>query len=254
MSARHRPWSRVPAWVPVALAALLLVQVAWRVNQHPDAPTASDLPPAPKARTLRLLAMGEPETLARLGMVYLQSFDLNAGNRIPYRELDYGRLADWLAALLTLDPRSQYPMFAAARVYAEVPDPARQRQMLEFVHQQFLADPERRWPWMAHAALVAKHRLRDLSLARVYAQAVDRNTTSRNVPLWARQMEIFILEDMKEIDAARIMLGGLLASGQIEDPAELRFLEQRLRDMEAASGSGSKAPGQSAGPQGLSTK
>ena len=52
------------------------------------------------------------------------------------------------------------------------------------------------------------------------------------MPLWARQMEIFILEDMNELEAARIMLGGLLESGGIQDPSERRFLKQRLRELE----------------------
>jgi hypothetical protein len=45
-------------------------------------------------------------------------------------------------------------------------------------------------------------------------------------------MEIFILEDMDELEAARIMLGGLLASGKVTDPAELSFLKQRLQELE----------------------
>jgi hypothetical protein len=45
-------------------------------------------------------------------------------------------------------------------------------------------------------------------------------------------MEIFILEDMNELEAARIMLGGLIESGTVTDPAELRFLRQRLEEME----------------------
>ena len=53
-----------------------------------------------------------------------------------------------------------------------------------------------------------------------------------SVPLWARQMEIFILEDMNELEAARILLGGLLESGAIHDPAEARFLQQRLEELE----------------------
>jgi hypothetical protein len=53
------------------------------------------------------------------------------------------------------------------------------------------------------------------------------------VPLWAKQMEIFILEDMDQLEAAKIMLGGLLQSGQIDDPAEARFLAQRLKELEA---------------------
>ena len=45
-------------------------------------------------------------------------------------------------------------------------------------------------------------------------------------------MELFILEDMNELEAARIMLGGLLASGAIQDPAEARFLAGRLKSLE----------------------
>ena len=78
--------------------------------------------------------------------------------------------------------------------------------MLELIHEQFLLDPNRRWPWLAHAALLAKHRLRDCRLRDAKAAAIDRHTTAVDVPLWARQMEIFILEDMNELEAARIML------------------------------------------------
>ena len=81
--------------------------------------------------------------------------------------------------------------------------------------------------------MLAKHRLKDLALARRYAQAIDRYTRASDVPLWAKHMEIFILEDMNELEAARIMLGGLLASGTIRDPAEARFLAERLKALEA---------------------
>ena len=157
-------------------------------------------------------------------MLYLQSFEVQT--------LDYQRLLAWLNAVLELDPRSQYPLFLAARVYAENADAARSRMAIQFVHEAFLDDPNRRWPWLAHAALLAKHRLKDLELARRYAQALERNTTSRDIPLWARQMEIFILEDMNELEAAKIMLGGLIESGTVTDPAELRFLRQHLEELE----------------------
>jgi hypothetical protein len=46
-------------------------------------------------------------------------------------------------------------------------------------------------------------------------------------------MEIFILEDMNELEAAKVMLGGLLATGRIRDPEEKRFLQGRLAEIEA---------------------
>jgi hypothetical protein len=193
----------------------------------------SDLPPPPRPEALRLASFGESEAAARLAMLYLQAFDYGGANRVPYQKLDYERLIGWLESILALDPRSDYPLFSAARIYAEIPDPARSRRVLEFVYRAFFDDPNRRWPWLAHAALVAKHRLGDLPLALRYAQAVERYTTDPNVPLWAKQMEIFILEDMNELQAARIMIAGLLQSGRIRDPAELRFLRQRLEELEA---------------------
>ena len=159
-------------------------------------------------------------------MLYVQAFD---------QPRDYRSLIGWLRNALDLDPRSQYPLFAAARIYAEVPDPARARLMLDFIHEQYLLDPNRRWPWLAHASLLAKHRLRDLPLARRYAADIDRHTTAADVPLWAKQMEAFILEDMNELEAARVVLGGLLASGKVRDPDEVRFLRQKLDELEKRS-------------------
>ena len=212
-----------PGWLWWLMGASLAAQIGWHARLGTPRPAGEELPPAPRAAALRLASFGEAPAASRLSMLYLQAFDL--------RTLDYARLAAWLRALLELDPRGSYPLFTAARVYAEIPDAARSRVMLEFVHEQFLLDPNRRWPWLAHAALLAKHRLHDLPLARRYAAAIDRHTTAPDVPLWARQMEIFIVEDMNELEAARIMLGGLLASGRITDPAEIAFLKQRLEEL-----------------------
>jgi hypothetical protein len=217
-----RPVSAVPRWVLAILALSLATQIGWEAHRETGPAAAVELPPAPGAQALRLASFGEPEAAARLAMVHLQS----------YRTPDYGRLVDWLEAILELDPRSQYPLFSAARVYAETADPLRSRMALEFVYRQFLHDPNRRWPWLAHAALLAKHRLKDLPLARRYAQALQRHASATDVPPWVKQMEIFILEDLNELEAARILIGSLLESGALYDPAELRFLRQRLEELE----------------------
>ncbi|MGC2518794.1 MAG: hypothetical protein WA373_06770 [Burkholderiales bacterium] len=229
----ERPIAHVPRLVLALLALGLAAQVALRATSAPPRPTAADLTPAPSAAALRLASFGDPIALAKVLMLHLQAFDYQSGSNVPYRDLDYGRLEDWLSRILELDPRGQYPLLAASRLYAEVPVEAKQRSMLEFVYREFFVDPDRRWPWLAHAAAVAKHKLHDLPLARRYAAAIQRYATAPDVPLWARQMEIFILEDMDELETARIMIGGEIASGRVKDPAELKFLDQRLKEMEA---------------------
>lgn len=231
----ERPVSAVPRAILAFLAVALAAQLALKAGAARPSATAEDLPPVPSIGALRLASFGEPVALAKGLMLYLQAFDYQSGTRVPYRDLDYDRVEAWLAAILELDPSGQYPLLAASRLYAEVPDEAKQRSMLEFIYRQFLLDPNRRWPWLAHATALAKHRLHDLPLALRYARAIQQHAVASNVPLWARQMEAFILEDMDELETARLIIGGYIQSGDVKDPGELRFLEERLKALESRS-------------------
>ncbi|GGZ06496.1 hypothetical protein ACFFTM_18835 [Pseudoduganella plicata] len=219
----------VPRAVLLSLAAALAAQVSWHALRPAPAPFASALPPAPPLAVLRLASLGEPEALARLSMLALAAHDGQAGAALSLRALDYGRVVAWLERILALDPRARAPLAAASEVYAAVPDPERVRTMLDFVERHFAADPARRWPWMAQAALIARHRLHDLPLARRYAR--ELRLRAPDAPAWARQMEAFVLEEMDEHEAARALIGALLGSGAVTDPNELRFLEGRLEGM-----------------------
>jgi len=229
---RERPVRDVPSPVKLAVLAALAAQLAWGALRPAPQATAEALPRPPSAAVLRLAALGEPVAAAKLLMLYIQAFDYRAGSRVPYRKLDYDALIGWLDRILALDPSGQYPLWSAARLYAEVPDPVRQRKMLDFIYREYLADPNRRWPWLAHATVVAKHQLKDLPLARKYAVALQQHTTDPSAPLWVKQMEPFILEDMGELERARIMIGGLIASGQVKDRRDAQLLEERLKALE----------------------
>ena len=225
----ERPLAAVPRGVFVALVAALALQIAWSSMQPKPVARAAALDSPPGVNAMRTASLGEPVALAQLTTLYLQAFDNQPGISIPFRELDYARVIEWLAAILELDPVGQYPLLMAAQVYAQVPDRARERLMIDFIHEQFLRAPNRRWRWLAHAAIRAKHRLNDDALALDYARDITRLAPA--APSWARQMQIFILEDIGEIESARIMLGGLLAGGEITDERELHFLTERLESL-----------------------
>lgn len=224
-------------YVPLATIVLLLVtlaaQVALHTLQEPATARVRPLPEPPRATLVAALGFGDRITIAKLTMLWLQSFDNQPGVSIAFAELDYSRLIGWLDVILEVDGLAQYPLLAASRIYAEVPDGARAGAMLDFVERAFLEDPNRRWPWLAHAVYVAKHRLHDAERALRYATTLATRATGPDVPGWARQMRIFVLEDMGEIEAAKVLLGGLLDSGRITDPHELWFLSQRLAELEA---------------------
>lgn len=219
------------------LVATLVAQIGFALLQPRPSAIARDLPVLPSAAVLRVASLGDPIPLAQMLMLYLQAFDTQPGISIPFLDLDYARVEQWLGRILELDPAGQYPLLAASEVYTQVPDPQKQRHMLEFIYDRFLEDPNRRWPWLAHAAILARHRLNDPALALRYAEALRRRATGRNVPGWAKQMEIFLRADLGEHEAAKALLGGLLASGTITDPHEIRFLIERLQQIKSAENS-----------------
>jgi len=231
-SGTERTIGTVPRPVVALLVVAFCLQVAWQALQPKPSARAEELDDPPAPSILRSVALGEPIALAQFLTLYLQAFDNQPGISIPFLDLDYSRVTAWLDAILTLDPVGQYPLLMASQIYSQVPDPARQRHMCEFVRKQFDLDPNRRWRWLAHCAIVAKHRLGDTRLALAYAEAITRE--ARLASGWARQMRIFILEDLGEIESATVLLGGLLASGEVTDPKEIHFLTKKMEQLKAA--------------------
>ena len=232
--ARQRSIRSVPMWLRWLLPAMMLAQIAFRTIEPAPAALAAQLAPPPAINSLRLGALGEPVGFALLLTLNLQAFDTQPGVSIPFSQLDYVNLVQWLDTIATLDPTTSYPLLLASQVYSQVPDEAKQRAVLDFVYREFLEDPVLRWRWLAHASIIAKHRLDDPRLALRYARAIADDADDSRVPSWARQMHIFLLEDLEETEAARILLGGLLTSGTVTDEHEVRFLMERLKAMESA--------------------
>ena len=225
----ERPFSTVPRWVLAVFLVALTAHGALRFFEaRPQASAAALEAPLPDA-ALRVLSLGEPQALSQWLTLYLQAFDNQPGISIPFAELDYARVSAWLKAALTLDPAAQYPLMMASQLYGQAPGEARQRDMCEFVHREFRNNPNARWRWLAHCAIMARHRLKDLPLALHYAEDITRHAGRASG--WARQMRIFLLEDMGEVERAAVLLGGLLANKEVSDPKELHFLTEQLEKL-----------------------
>ncbi|MDO8892463.1 MAG: hypothetical protein Q7V00_11500 [Sulfurimicrobium sp.] len=231
----ERAISAVPKPVLALLALALALQIFWSLRAPPPQANAHALPSPPSRDVIAAVSFGERIPASQALALYLQAFDNQPGISIPFQHLDYSVVIQWLERMLELDGHAQYPLLMATHLYAQVPDPVRQKQMLDFTYQHFFAAPNQRWQWLAHAAIVAKHRLHDLPLALKYAQAITRHANGPDVPHWAQQMPIFILEEMGETESAKILLGGLLANNTLSDPHEIRFLTERLNALETQS-------------------
>ena len=229
----YRPIEHVPLltllsiWILIAIGLAMQIQV----SRSFPAPTAAaiELPQTPSATVLSAMSLGDEVTFGKVASLWLQAFDNQQGQSVPFKELDYERVASWLKGILDLDPKAQYPMFNAARIYSVIKDKPRVRIMLEFIRSEFHEDPALRWEWLATAATLAKNELEDLPLALEYANILRTETEGLDhVPNWAKQMEVFLLEEHNEFSAAATLLLNLIESGEVTDPQEFRLLFDRL--------------------------
>ncbi len=104
--------------------------------------------------------------------------------------------------------------------------------MVEYVVTAFRRNPSMYWRWMADAAVIAKHRLRDIALAEQLASELDQRTKGVPIPSWARQMHIFLKADLGERELAIAIISALIESGDVSSPEEINFLRHRLQLLE----------------------
>ncbi len=232
---KDRPVSDVPVQVKVFLVCALVFQLLWHGFQDPVVANAEDLAPPLSTRTYVMSSLGEPIAVSKFLNLWLQAFDNQPGASISFHQLNYPRLTEWLDTILELDPEGPYPMLVAARVYGSIKDPVKQRIMTEYIFFKFNEKPNKYWRWLAHAIITAKHEIKDNNLALKYAHALAEKATGENVPYWAKDMKIIVLEDMGEVEAAKILVGALIDSGEITDPYELRFLTGKIAILEEKS-------------------
>jgi len=180
----------------------------------------------------RGISMGSDQLLGYLLAIRLQLHDNQMGRHFSYNRIDYHRLVDWLAQISALNPRSEYPMLLATRVYSNTNDKGQLRLMLSFVERTFDHDPQLHWRRLVEASLLAKHRLGDLELALRIAEKLASQPASVVMPNWARDIHFLLLAEMNEFESAIAMIQALIQSGAISDPDEKRFLESKLLDFQ----------------------
>lgn len=232
--AKRKAQASAPKALWAMLAMGLLVSVVLSVVRGQPTANAEALGWPPKVSGARLLSLDEPVAFAKMLNLVTQAHDVQPGLSLAYGQLNYDQLTKWLDLSLALDPTAQYPLMAGARLYTQnSADRARQRKMTDWVAARFLEDPERRWQWMGHVAYVARSQFKDQALAMKYAETLrDKTENIPSVPAWARQLDIFFKIEMKDSDTAKYLIGGLLHSGKITDPNEIRFLAHTLKELE----------------------
>ena len=232
MRCDERPLSHVSAPVLALLAAGLALQLGLHAALPEPRAQAPDLMPPPTASLLRLASFGEPIALAKILMLQLQAFDYQSGSKVPYKDLDYAHRRGLALAHPRTRSRGTIP---AAR--SQPPVRRGSGRSAAAQHARFRLPPVPARPQPALALARARHLPRQAPPEGHGPGAQIRGRPAKVHHGQGRAglgdtMEIFIREDLNELETERIMIGGLIASGRITDPSELKFLDGRLHEIE----------------------
>ena len=233
MRRADRPIAQLPAPLVWGFMIVLFCQLLFHYSsqqQHEAAyqPLTNPL----QASIYRGISMGSDQLFGYLLAIRLQLHDNQMGRHFSYNRIDYHRLVEWLEQISEINPRSEYPMLLATRVYSNTRDKEQLRLMLNFVERTFEHDPQLHWRRLTEASLLAKHRLSDLELALRIAEKLTLQPAEVVMPNWARDIHVLLLADMNEFESAIAMIQALIQSGSISDPDEKRFLESKLLDFQ----------------------
>lgn len=233
----ERSIKNIPKWLIAFLVLALVTQIAYKYLSHQSNFKFKQLSSPLPSKIYSLLSFGEDRAISKALLVQLQSFDSQDGKKIKYSNINYDNIIKWLDVYSELDPKSEYHLLLASQIYSMAPERKKKLQMLNYVYRKFHDNPNQYWKWLSQSALIAKHRLNDTELALKFAKAIRVHATGENVPPWARQMEVFLLENLGEYRSAEIVLGGLIESGVIKDEKEKIFLLQKLSELKQMSNS-----------------
>ena len=228
----YKPLRQVPLYMWFVTIGALCLQIIFTAYLLPPPEVRQeDYASPPTEAFLRVASLGEPETLAKILVLRLQAFDNQPGVSVPFAELNYDYLGDWLSIAVRLDERAEYPHFLMAKVYSAVNNRERGYTAANWVWKHFKERPDERWWWMTHIVGYVRHTIEDNALALKMARDLRILLTPGKTPSWPRQMEVYILENQSEFNEAAAILLNQLEAGEITDPQEFVFLLERLEQL-----------------------
>lgn len=186
-------------------------------------PGAVDLAAPPAPAVLRWQTLGDGQASFRAHALRLQHLGNLGGRIVPYKDIDYDRVASWSRTLDRLDARADVVPAMAALLYSGTQTPADLRPLVRYLADHVRRAPGRKWRWMTHAIYLARYRLEDDALALRLARELRGFDTPR-IPGWARHLEILVLRDIGRTQAARALVERLLREADDLAPAERRWL------------------------------
>lgn len=196
-------------------------------------PELGIVPDVPGETAVKALSFGDEEFYFRMLALDLQNAGDTFGRFTELYKYDMKKLYAWFTLLDTLDRESSYLPFLASYYFAQTQHVEDARYMVNYLYEHSRDRPEKKYWWLAQAAYIAEHKLKDKDLALKVAKPLEQ---AQNAPFWARQLPAFVHERRGEMDDAYAIMEHIKNNSKDIPPGELNFMnyfvKERLHKLE----------------------
>lgn len=209
---------------------ILVLNIGLWLRTHDLRPAWGNVPPVTTERATTMMALGDQQFGYRMIGLMLQNLGSTGGKEQGFQTYNYGRLGEWFGLASRLDPESNFVPALAAYYYGATRKVADLTPIIDYLAAVGHQPQKQKWRWLAHAVYLARYDQGDLNKALMLANqlaALPRD----DMPPWARQMPVFVMNAQGDKQAAYALMMGILSSG-VKDmsPTEIRFIRDYVCD------------------------
>lgn len=207
---------------------LALVFLLWVFSNRLQAGWAG-VPPVPTRQGAVMMMLGDEQFSFRFGALTLQNLGDGGGRVTPIKDYDFDKLGKWFWLLNSLDPASEHVPLITAFYFGGAPEPSQVKVVVDYLAYVGNNPAGEKWRWLAHAAYLALHKMKDPDLALDLAYRLSKiQPLSGELPGWAKQMPAFILKKQGQIESAREFFERVFVEGGVTNANEINFMRAWL--------------------------
>ena len=191
-------------------------------------PVWGNVPPVPTERGALMMAMGDKQLSYRMIGLMLQNLGNTGGDSKSLTAYDYDRLGEWFLLADRLDPISNFVPTLAGLYFGATTQNKDLTPIIDYLAVVGQRPQKHKWRWLAHAVYLARYKQGDFNKALELANILA-NLPRDDMPLWAKQMPVFVMTAKGDKEAAYALVMGYLSNAIDDlDPVEVRFLRDYI--------------------------
>jgi hypothetical protein len=166
----------------------------------------TNVPPVPSSFGVSGFGLGDTQFAYRSLGLMIQNLGDTGGRTTNFEEYDYTALGEWFRLMDTLDASANFIPFLAAYYFGSVETPAKAAVIVDYLAEQGRKAGSQKWRWLARASFLARFAEKNQDKALTLARELAAMYPKVQLPFWARQMPVFILEERGQKEAALAMV------------------------------------------------